>query len=198
MLPLLPFAWGRRGFRITFLHRYLYSLFIFLNARVQNLNIHRYKNCGIFKYYLFPRRMTRKKELFARRRSARRDFFVACRNIIGFDTRGSARNCITHYPGFLARRNSIPATIIVGQENGAYPGPLLSPQTDTNETRTPVLRILGRRLPSIRLAVITEPRPTLLLLNVHVYASSVENVRHAAPSLHVQPQLGKCRGDIRV
>lgn len=176
-------------------------MFIFLNARVQNLNIHRYKNCGIFKYYLFPRRMTRKKELFARRRSARRDFFVACRNIIGFDTRGSARNCITHYPGFLARRNSIPATIIVGQENGAYPGPLLSPQTDTNETRTPVLRILGRRLPSIRLAVITEPRPTLLLLlllNVHVYASSVENVRHAAPSLHVQPQLGKCRGDIRV
>lgn len=111
----------------------------------------------------------------------RKNFFAACRNIIGFDTRGSARNCITHYPGFLARRNSIPATIIVGQENGAYPSPPLIPQTDTNETRTSVLRILGRRLPSIRLAVITEPRPTLLL-SAHVYASSVENVRHAAPS----------------
>ena len=45
----------------------------------------------------------------------------------------SAGNYITHYPGFLARRNSIPATIILGQENRAYPAVPVSRQLNEHE-----------------------------------------------------------------
>lgn len=131
----------------------------------------------------------------------RKNFFAACRNIIGFDTRGSARNCITHYPGFLARRNSIPATIIVGQENGAYPSPPSYPPNGherdadagiTNSWPTSTVHKTCRNN-----GAAANPPPQRA--RVRVQRGKCPACGPLPPlTAHVSPQLAKCRGDIRV